>query len=170
MALSKKKRTLIIALFAMVAAAGLLVLSASRIVAPVPPMFDESVTLEQASAAADANGQFVLAVATFDYCIGCQNLKRNTLSDDRVESWVSDHARPVYLKMGRDDDAIEALRTRCREAGIEAKLNGLPMVVLLKDGTPVAARTGFVDVPGFVKFLDAGTTPAEAAPAETPTS
>lgn len=77
--------------------------------APTPPIFDESVTLVQASEQAASDGHVVLAVVTADFCPICQSYKRNALVDPRLGAWVEANAETVYLEWERDPDTIEAL-------------------------------------------------------------
>ncbi len=77
--------------------------------APTPPIFDESVTLVEASEQASSDGHVVLAVVTADFCPICQSYKRNALVDSRLGAWVEANAETVYLEWERDADTIEAL-------------------------------------------------------------
>lgn len=113
-------------------------------VAPTPPIFDESVTLSQASDRAAAEGEIVLAVVTADFCPTCQAYKREALSDDRVAQWAATNAQTVYLEWERDAATIE-------ELGIE---KWPATLVLDSSGDVIAMRYGKLNADDLIAFAN----------------
>lgn len=112
--------------------------------APTPAIFDETVTIEQASQRAEQAGQVVLAVVTADFCPTCQGYKRTTLNDPKLASWVEGHAQTVYLEWERDEDRIAQL-------GVGA----FPATVVLDDnGSVLDSRYGSISTPELIDFLE----------------
>jgi len=126
--------------------------------APTPPIFDESVTIEQASAAAGPD-EVVLAVVTADFCPTCQIYKRNALSSEALVDWVRGRAETVYLEWERDADTIEAL-------GVE---KWPATLVLSPAGQVIAREYGMMSEDGLMAFLNDAASRAggDGAPSET---
>ena len=111
-------------------------------VAPTPEVFTEGVSLEDGIRAGTESGRPVIAVVTADWCPPCQMLKRETLSDPVVSSWMADHAVAVYVNSDEAPESASAL-------GVQA----LPTTVVLKDGKIVASKTGFLGSGAYLEFL-----------------
>lgn len=112
--------------------------------APMPPIFDESVTLTQASDRAGAEQHVVLAVVTADFCPVCQAYKRGALSDPQVAEWARANAETVYLEWERDAATIESL-------GIE---KWPATLVLDAEGNVLAQRYGRMDAIELISFAN----------------
>lgn len=90
-------------------------------VAPMPSVFDPSVTLASATAAAKGSDKPVLVFATADWCGPCQVFKRGALADERVATWIREHTWPVYLDIDKSKNDAAALGVRA-----------IPCLILLK--------------------------------------
>ena len=112
--------------------------------APTPAIFDESVTIQEASLRAAQTGQVVLAVVTADFCPTCQAYKRSALSDSKLASWVQGHAQTVYLEWDREKDRIAQLGVKRFPATL----------VLDQKGAVVDMRYGPMSTEGLISFLE----------------
>lgn len=111
-------------------------------VAPTPEVFSAGVSLDDGIRSGGETGKPVVAVVTADWCPPCQMLKRETLADVSVSSWIEQNAVGVYVDSDKDPDAVQAL-------GVSA----LPTTVVLKDGKIVATKTGFLGSEDYLEFL-----------------
>ena len=100
-------------------------------VSPVPAVFDDAHTLDQASAVSDQTGRPVLAFVTADWCGPCQALKRGALSDPEVAAYLREHTVPVYLEERKSADAVAQLAPRV-----------FPTTYLLQNGQTIARIEG----------------------------
>jgi len=117
-------------------------------VAPTPPMFDTSVTFDEAMAASAQTGKPVFAFVTADWCGPCQVFKRGALAEPRVVERVREATVPVYIDADAHPDLVQRLG-----------VSGFPSVLLLRDGRVVDARTGVMSAPGLLAWLDGGVEP-----------
>lgn len=111
-------------------------------VAPVPAMFDKTVTLEAGEARAAKEGKVVFAFATADWCGPCQQFKRDALADARVEEWVRARATPVYIDVDERADEAERL-----------SVSSIPAVYVLRDGRVLAKREGVLSAKDLLAML-----------------
>ena len=88
----------------------------------------------------------VVAVVTADWCGPCQELKRTTLSDDRVQAMLIANAQTVMI----DGTDTEKARATLEELGVRA----FPSTIVLKDGQPVAMLEGYADTDKFLAWLE----------------
>lgn len=128
-------------------------------VAPTPAVFDENVTLQQASQRAEETGHVVLAVVTADFCPTCQAYKRGALNDERFAQWVTENAEPVYLEWDRDPDMIKKI-------GVDR----WPATVVMDSANHVLGmRYGALSSADLLAFVQLASLPT-ATPASTTTS
>ena len=113
-------------------------------VAPTPEVFAQGVSLDDGIRTGTERGKPVVALVTADWCGPCQVLKRETLSDPAVSSWIGENAVAVYVDFDKSPQDAANL-------GVQA----LPTTVVLKDGQIVASRTGVVGASDFLGFLKA---------------
>lgn len=108
--------------------------------APTPEVFVEGggedgtvslVSLSDAQAESTETGKPVFALVTSDWCATCQNLKRTTLADETVASWISEHTVPVYLEWKKHEADVASL-------GVKS----FPTAVLVHDGEVIAQQIG----------------------------
>lgn len=131
--------------------------------APTPAALTAGATLDDAIAAAAADGKVVFVVAHADWCGPCQTLKRGALSDPEVEQWLATNAHSVSLDVTRMDASTPEWVKR---AGKELGISSIPAMVLMRDGTVVSRQVGAMSAEKLLAWLrDAG---AQAAPANTP--
>ncbi len=123
-------------------------------VAPVPAVFDKSVTLEAAIAKSKASGQPVVAFATADWCPPCQQMKRGALVNAEVEGFLRGRTLAVYVDVDGDPEAAGKL-----------SVTGIPATVVIAGDTVVARVSGVMSASDYLGFLraavDLANNPAE---------
>jgi len=116
--------------------------------AETPQVFAQAYSLEQAAQISSETGKPILAVATADWCAPCQTLKRGTLTDPEVATWIVDNTIPVYLEESQNIDAI-------RDLGVRA----YPTTMLLVAGQVVVKAPGAISPGEFMRAFAAGGEP-----------
>lgn len=113
-----------------------------------PAAFAEGLTLEQATSRASESGKPVLVFVTADWCAPCQNLKRTTLADARVNEAIRSRTEPVYL------DITSAQANPEGAAAAQAMgVRGIPALLLLRDGS-VISRQGPMSADVMINWLE----------------
>lgn len=110
--------------------------------APIPPVFDEGLTLEQGLERAEKQSKFVIAYGSASWCGPCQTFKRTTLVDAGVVGWIRRYAEPVYVNVDRQ-------HIQAQQLGIAS----IPVTILLKDGKEVARLTGAASAQEFMEWV-----------------
>lgn len=100
--------------------------------APVPAVFDKTVTLAGAAEASTRSGMPVLAFVTADWCGPCQALKRTALADNDVTEWIRTSTHPVYV------DATNGVPAEAQGLGVQR----FPTMILLRGGKEVSRLVG----------------------------
>ncbi len=119
-------------------------------VAPTPSVFDTSVSLDEALQRSDESGRPVFALVTADWCPPCQSLKRNALTDARVQGLIERSTVPVYItdKNGHD---VERL-------GVSA----FPTSFILRNGEVLASLRGAAAPDRYLEWLESNIPAAQA--------
>ena len=112
-------------------------------VAPVPDMFDSSLTFTEALERSELSDKPVFAFVTADWCGPCQTMKRGALADRRVADVVRTRTEPVYIDGDEHPDIVQSLGVR-----------GFPTVVIIRDGKIVDGSSGVMTTPGLLAWLD----------------
>jgi thiol:disulfide interchange protein len=99
--------------------------------APTPAVFEAGLTLDDALAAAEAEGKPVVAVVTADWCPPCQRYKRSTLAQADVQAWLGERTIAVMIDADAQPEAMRALGVRA-----------LPTTVVLRGGEVAGRRVG----------------------------
>ncbi len=115
-------------------------------IADTPEIFDESRSLHEALGAADADGKFVVAVVTADFCLRCQLYKRGALADPRVKEWIDAYAETAYVKWPFESDAMKQLQTR-----------SFPMTVVMRNDEVISKKHGGMSAEELLYFLHEST-------------
>ncbi len=109
---------------------------------PMPPVFDEGLTLQRGGERSTKSGKLVIAYGSASWCGPCQTYKRTTLVDSGVVAWIRRHAEPVYINIDRQQ--VDA-----QQLGITS----IPVTILLKDGKEVARLTGAASAEEFMEWV-----------------
>lgn len=136
----------VIILVAIFAATAFLFLRFGGDAAPAPDVEFMPTTTDLASLEF-SDAQPVVAVVTADWCGPCQELKRSTLSDDRVRALLEAKAQPVMI----DGTDTSAAMSTLQQLGVRA----FPSTVVLRDGRPVAMLEGYATADKYVAWLEA---------------
>ena len=144
-----------IAVAGVLAFVGLFVLKSFFIrTAPVPEMFGEGLTLQQAVDRSLEKDGVVLAVVTADWCGPCQSYKKNGLTDERVARWITRHGEPVYIGYDLNKELAEQL-------GVQS----FPTTLFIYEGKTLGAISGVMSGDNLLTFLDRGLNEAQHAQA-----
>lgn len=117
---------------------------------PMPPVFEERLSLQQGSERSTRSGKLVIAYGSASWCGPCQTYKRTTLVDAGVVAWIRRHAEPVYVNVDRQQ--VEA-----QQLGITS----IPVTILLKDGKEIARLNGAATAEEFMEWVRPWTPLAE---------
>ncbi|MEM7754179.1 MAG: thioredoxin family protein [Planctomycetota bacterium] len=99
--------------------------------------------LDDAFAQSEATGKPVVAYVTADWCPPCKQMKRTTLQDERVISWLDKNSVPVTLVDGQHNEDMARLPFRA-----------FPTTMVIRDGTVVAAMEGAASSEAYLEFLE----------------
>jgi|GEM_PF-5172375 len=119
------------------------VIALSRRVAPVPEVFAQHASLDEAFESQARTGRPVLAVVTSNTCAPCQRLKRGPLTNPEVVSLIRDRTLPVSIVYQEEPDALERLGIRV-----------FPTTLLLREGREVSRIEGYVPADVLLTWLD----------------
>lgn len=107
--------------------------------------FDETVAIDAALAKGKQEGKPTLLFFTASWCPPCKQMKREVLPQESVASTIRDEFVGVYID-------IDARQGDASSYGIQ----GVPtFIVMDKDGTEIARRSGAMSPGEFKQFLTA---------------
>lgn len=110
--------------------------------APTPAVFGGETSLDAAIAEGKESGKPVLAFMTADWCGPCQMMKKETLTDAGVASYIEEKMIAVYVDTDRN-----------RADSARFSVQGIPTTLILRDGEEVARHVGFVGAEEYLAFL-----------------
>lgn len=113
---------------------------------PASAAFESATPFGEAIARGQEADRPVIAVVTADWCPPCQQLKKNTLTDGRVSSWIESNTIMTFVNSDRDPEIAKQLGVKY-----------LPTTVVLKDGKIVASKTGYLAPVDYLGFLQQAT-------------
>jgi thiol:disulfide interchange protein len=116
--------------------------------AAVPPVFEEKLTLEEATARAGQMNRPVLALASADWCGPCQDLKRGPLTDQRVAALIREHTVPAYVDLTNSNDP-ESMRL-----GRRLNVQGIPALILMRGDEEISRLVGFRSADELIAWLE----------------
>ncbi len=122
--------------------------------APIPDMFSEGLTLQQAVDRSAEKDGVVLAVVTADWCGPCQKYKKNGLADERVAQWITEHGSAAYINYDLNKDLAGELGAR-----------SFPTTFFIHEGETLGAISGAMSGDTLLNFLNKGLETANASPA-----
>ncbi|MDX2114087.1 MAG: thioredoxin family protein [Planctomycetota bacterium] len=99
--------------------------------APLPAMFGEKLTFEQALERSRLESKPIFAVFSATWCGPCQSYKRGGLADPRVNEFVKKHMIPAYVDTDEQPKAA-------RDCGV----SGIPLTTALDGGKVVKRGLG----------------------------
>ncbi len=103
--------------------------------APVPPLFDQAVTLDVALEQSEQTGRPIFVLVTADWCPACQSLKRGALVSKELVAAIRERAIVVYV------DTTSETSQGSEEAG-RLGVRSLPTMLVLEDGKEVSRTVG----------------------------
>lgn len=112
--------------------------------APVPKVFAQGFSLDAAIERGRTEKKPVFAFATADWCIPCQEMKRNVLSEPSIESQIARDFVPAYVDLDKERTAAERF-----------KVFSIPATLILWDGKVVARMEGVVPHDSYQQWLAA---------------
>lgn len=107
-----------------------------------PPIFDAR-PYNESRTAAEAAGKWFIVKATAVWCAPCKQMDRTTWRDDKVVSWLKDHAVAVAI----DVDELPDLAA-------ELSIRAMPTVIAFKDGKEFDRVVGMKKPDAFIEWLD----------------
>lgn len=110
--------------------------------ATTPTAFNNGLTLDQAIARSRETGKPVVVVSSATWCPPCQQLKKTTLVDAGVESWLTENTIPVYLDVDQASASATSLGVR-----------SIPDTQVLVNGQSVARLSGYAPAGEFLTFV-----------------
>ncbi len=130
---------------AIILVAGLLItrMIAGNGTAPNPEFMPTTTDLASMSFQGDKP---IVAVVTADWCGPCQELKRTTLSDERVRDLLARDSQAVMI----DGTDTKIAMPTLQQLGVRA----FPSTVVLRNGRPVAMLEGYADADKYLAWLD----------------
>ncbi len=139
------KRNRVIGGFLWLAVIAMAVYVVPRWLAPSkPPAFAQGLTLASARAAANQNKKPLLIFATASWCPPCQQMKRTTLRDGRIEQMLVNDFNSVYLDV--DQNAKD---------GADLKVFSLPTTIVFVGEQELARVEGGMDSSSYLSWLEA---------------
>lgn len=108
-----------------------------------PPAFAGTLTLAEAIERGKQTGTPVVAFATADWCAPCKAMKRETLVDPKVETFLLHRTIPVYVNIDHDAEAAGRL-----------KVMSIPATVVIAGDTIVAKSEGYLTAGNYLSFLE----------------
>jgi len=121
--------------------------------APLPEVFDKTVSLQSALDESAQTGKPVFALLTADWCPACQGYKRGALVDQEVATTLRDQTIPVYIDVDAQEDDVR----RLVEMGMPINASGgfsLPTSLVVKDGKVVSSLVGGQSASSLLTWLD----------------
>lgn len=113
---------------------------------PASAAFAESTPFGEAIARGQEADRPVIAVVTADWCPPCQQLKKNTLTDGRVSSWIESNTIMTFVNSDREPAIAKQLGVKY-----------LPTTVVLNGEKIVASRSGYMSPDEYLGFLKQAT-------------
>lgn len=110
---------------------------------PMPKMFEDGLTFEQASERSLNEGKPVFAVFSATWCGPCQAFKRGALSDPRAEKFVRENFIPAYVDVDEQKSAARMF-----------KVSSIPAIAVIRGGERIRGGIGLMDIDALMKFLE----------------
>lgn len=111
--------------------------------AETPVVLTEIAGLSEARAQAQAEGKAMVVFVTADWCPPCQMMKRTTLKDERVASFLGERVVSVALWDGQDDADIRSL-----------PVEGFPTTFVIRGDEVVAKAVGYMAADEYLGWLN----------------
>lgn len=108
----------------------------------LPAAFASGMTFDEALARGAAEGKPVVAVFSATWCGPCQRYKKAGLADDRVATWLAQHAVTAYVDIDRQPAAAQ-------KVGVPS----VPTTVFLRDGAELSRATGAMNPDELLAWL-----------------
>lgn len=117
-------------------------------VAPTPEAFAAHTSLEAALTQSEQTGKPVLVMATADWCMPCQVLKRGALADPRVTAWINENAIAAYA------DFTDSNTPEAQQAQRLLAVDGYPTLLFVRDGEVVSRKVGVASAGSLLEWFE----------------
>lgn len=97
----------------------------------------------KAKVSADASGRLLVVDVTAAWCKPCQVMETTTWADDRVASWLDEHAVAVQVNFDQD-----------RKRAMDLRAYRLPAVIVFKSGRELGRVTGYQSPDRLLRWLE----------------
>lgn len=109
--------------------------------AELPPAFSD-LTLEAAQKQVEGTEKVVLMKFTAEWCMPCKAMDQTTWRDEKVVAWVKEHGVAIQVDVDKEPGVSKTYQ-----------ISAMPTMVMLKGGNEIARKTGFMDAPNTLTWM-----------------